>query len=66
MNYFELRFSENGVMESAKIYDFMLEKSRVILDSPNERNFLIFYYLLAGLDKESMEHFQLENIQKHQ
>ncbi len=52
-------------MLTAKINDLMLEKSRVILESPNERNFLIFYYLLAGLDKESMNHLQLKGIQMH-
>jgi len=43
----------------------MLEKSRVTLDYPNERNFLIFYYLLAGLDKSIMEKFHLDEIQNH-
>ena len=43
----------------------MLEKSRVTLDYPNERNFLIFYYLLAGLDKSTMEKFHLDEIQNH-
>ena len=43
----------------------MLEKSRVTLDYPHERNFLIFYYLLAGLDKNTMEKFHLGDIQHH-
>jgi myosin heavy subunit len=43
----------------------MLEKSRVTLDYPNERNFLIFYYLPASLDKSTMEKFHLDEIQNH-
>lgn len=51
-NYFELKFNQDGVLSAAKINDFMLEKSRAVLDFPNERNFLIFYYLLAGLEPQ--------------
>ncbi len=43
----------------------MLEKSRVTLEFPHERNFLIFYYLLAGLDDNTLETLQLTDIQKH-
>lgn len=50
INYFEIKFNQDGLIYAAKINDFMLEKSRVVQDFPNERNFLIFYYILAGLD----------------
>lgn len=50
INFFELKFNQDGILYGAKINDFMLEKSRVVQDFPNERNFLIFYYILAGLD----------------
>ena len=43
----------------------MLEKSRVTLEFPHERNFLIFYNMLAGLDKNTLEAFNLSEIQKH-
>jgi myosin heavy subunit len=52
-------------MKKAKLNDFMLEKSRVALEFPHERNFLIFYYLLAGLDKNILESLKLKDIQKH-
>jgi myosin heavy subunit len=65
VNYLEMYFNFDGVLERAKIQDFMLEKSRVVLEQPNERNFLIYYYMLSGLDKDALNHFQLESIQKH-
>lgn len=64
-NYFELKFNQDGVLYGAKINDFMLEKSRVLLDFPNERNFLIFYYLLSGLDVSMKEKLHLTDIQSH-
>jgi myosin heavy subunit len=60
-----MRFNQDGNLDGAKIFDYMLEKSRVTLDFPNERNFLIFYYLVAGLEKSTMEKFQLQDIQSH-
>ncbi|CAF0706559.1 unnamed protein product [Brachionus calyciflorus] len=64
-NLFELKYNQDGILVGAKMNDFMLEKSRVLLDFPNERNFLIFYYMLAGLDKSPMDRLYLEDIQKH-
>ena len=44
----------------------MLEKTRVTLDFPHERNFNIFYYVLAGLDKSLLAKLHLADVQSHQ
>lgn len=51
-NYFELKFNQDGHLYAAKINDFRLENFRAVLDFPNEGNFLILCYLLAGLDPQ--------------
>jgi hypothetical protein len=43
----------------------MLEKTRVVLDYPHEKNFHIFYYIMAGLDKTLMGKLHLTEIQNH-
>ncbi len=64
--YVEMRFAAaDGELESARVHELMLEKSRVVLDFPNERNFLVFYYILAGLDKSTLDKLGLDDIQKH-
>lgn len=65
VNYFELKFNQDGLLYAAKANEFVLEKSRVVLEFPNERNFLVFYYLLAGLDAPTKEKLHLVDIQKH-
>ena len=42
-----------------KILDYLLEKSRVVTSLPDERNFHIFYYLLAGASTEERAAFEL-------
>jgi chitin synthase len=61
----DLNFSQRGDLISAKITESMLEKSRVCLDFPHDRNFLIFYYMLSGLDSKSLETLGLADIQTH-
>ena len=64
--YIDLQFTSRGELTSANINEFMLEKSRVTLDFPHERNFLIFYYILSGLDSTTLETLKLNaDIQTH-
>lgn len=56
--YIDIHFSRNGVIEGAKIEQYLLEKSRIVSQNPEERNYHIFYCLLAGLsadDKRKLE-----------
>ncbi|VIO88002.1 Uncharacterized protein BM_BM5723 [Brugia malayi] len=45
----ELYFSSNGAIEGARFEHYLLEKSRVVSQASDERNYHIFYCLLAGL-----------------
>jgi len=63
--YIDLSFTSHGDLFTASISHFLLEKSRVTLDFPNDRNFLIFYYLLSGLDSPTLSTLGLSDIQSH-
>lgn len=57
--YIDVHFNEAGSIEGAKIEQYLLEKSRIVTQSENERNYHIFYCLLAGLTKEEKKELEL-------
>ncbi|XP_011361982.1 unconventional myosin-VIIb [Pteropus vampyrus] len=53
--YVDIYFNTSGAIEGARIKQFLLEKSRVCRQAPEERNFHIFYCMLLGMSVEEKE-----------
>uniref|UniRef100_UPI001EAF17EC unconventional myosin-X-like n=1 Tax=Oncorhynchus gorbuscha TaxID=8017 RepID=UPI001EAF17EC len=53
--FIQLHFSQSGNIQGGCIIDYLLEKNRVVRQNPGERNYHIFYALLAGADKNQKE-----------
>ncbi|QQP53119.1 Myosin 15 [Caligus rogercresseyi] len=58
-------FLKDGVISGAKFNDYLLDKHRIVSHNSDERNFHIFYELLAGLSKEQKEKFGLMTADKY-
>ncbi|CAG9097903.1 unnamed protein product [Plutella xylostella] len=57
--YIDIHFNAGGVIEGAKIEQYLLEKSRIVHQGKDERNYHVFYCLLAGLSKEDKKKLEL-------
>ncbi|KAI8818378.1 chitin synthase-domain-containing protein [Fimicolochytrium jonesii] len=59
--YTEYQYDSHGRMVGAKMLDYLLEKDRVSATPADERNFHIFYYLLAGATIEEKTQWRLQD-----
>lgn len=59
--FVQLNICQKGNIQGGKIIDYLLEKNRVVRQNPGERNYHIFYALLAGVEGEDKEAFYLLN-----
>ncbi|XGW09151.1 hypothetical protein V3C99_011454 [Haemonchus contortus] len=57
--YIDVHFNAAGSIEGARIEKYLLEKSRIVAQSVGERNYHIFYCLLAGLSVEDKRQLEL-------
>ncbi|KAJ2550086.1 Myosin type-2 heavy chain 1, partial [Coemansia sp. RSA 1933] len=48
--FLEIRFNERHAIEAAYIRTYLLERSRLVYQPPTERNYHVFYQLLAAAD----------------
>ena len=48
-------FQQDGLITGANATEYLLEKSRIVTQAPEERNFHVFYEILAGMPKEQKD-----------
>ncbi|XP_043550347.1 unconventional myosin-X-like [Chiloscyllium plagiosum] len=63
--FIQLHFSQNGNIQGGAIVDYLLEKNRVVRQNPAERNYHIFYALLAGTDSQQKEALYLSDMESY-
>uniref|UniRef100_A0A3Q1B715 Myosin VIIBb n=1 Tax=Amphiprion ocellaris TaxID=80972 RepID=A0A3Q1B715_AMPOC len=63
--YLEIFFNKDGVIEGARVEQYLLEKSRVCHQALEERNYHIFYCMLAGITAEEKKNLSLGNAKEY-
>ncbi|CAL1546779.1 unnamed protein product [Lymnaea stagnalis] len=57
--FIQVNYKQNGMVHGAIVEKYLLEKSRIVFQARNERNYHVFYYLLAGSDEREREALHL-------
>eukprot|EP01125_Pyxidicula_operculata_P000679 TRINITY_DN1065_c0_g1_i2.p1 TRINITY_DN1065_c0_g1~~TRINITY_DN1065_c0_g1_i2.p1 ORF type:complete len:1017 (+),score=306.82 TRINITY_DN1065_c0_g1_i2:263-3313(+) len=64
--FISIAFTSGGKISGAFIDNYLLETTRVVFQAPNERNYHIFYQLIAGVnDNERREYLVYDNPQAY-
>ncbi|XP_005089401.2 unconventional myosin-IXAa, partial [Aplysia californica] len=63
--FIQVNYKQNGMVHGAIVEKYLLEKSRIVFQARDERNYHVFYYLLAGADEKEREAFHLSSADKY-
>lgn len=63
--YIDIHFNQKGSIEGAKIEQYLLEKSRIVTQAHDERNYHIFYCMLAGMTNEEKQKLDVSDATKY-
>ncbi|KGL88089.1 Unconventional myosin-IXb, partial [Charadrius vociferus] len=58
--FIQVNYLENGIVRGAVVEKYLLEKSRLVSQEKDERNYHVFYYLLLGVNEEESKEFHLK------
>ncbi|XP_028640647.1 unconventional myosin-IXb isoform X14 [Grammomys surdaster] len=63
--FIQVNYLESGIVRGAVVEKYLLEKSRLVSQEKDERNYHVFYYLLLGVSEEERQEFQLKQPQDY-
>jgi hypothetical protein len=59
--FLEVQFGPDGSISGAVTLQYLLEKSRIVYQAPDERNYHIFYNLISGLKPDERKELSLQS-----
>jgi myosin heavy subunit len=59
--WIQIMFNDMYHIQGAQILNYLLEKSRIVLQGPGERNYHIFYQMCAGASEQERKQFHLRD-----
>ncbi|XP_021933704.1 unconventional myosin-IXa-like isoform X3 [Zootermopsis nevadensis] len=63
--FIQVNYKENGMVHGAVVQKYLLEKSRICSQGRNERNYHVFYYLLAGASESEKQLLHLQKTENY-
>uniref|UniRef100_H2ZZH1 Myosin IXB n=1 Tax=Latimeria chalumnae TaxID=7897 RepID=H2ZZH1_LATCH len=61
--FIQVSYLESGIVRGAVVEKYLLEKSRLVSQEKDERNYHVFYYLLLGASEQERVEFNLKQPQ---
>ncbi|XP_066515764.1 unconventional myosin-XIX [Hoplias malabaricus] len=62
--YIQLQLNSSQLLVGASVQTYLLEKTRVAFQAPNERNFHVFYQMMKGATEKQREEWEMPSDQK--